>query len=118
MKVETTAVVGGALFADVWGLLAPEIVAATLLPSVLGALIHTWLSVAAENISVPSIVVTFLTAGCVGFWGGPWIAELVPASATALPMMCFLTSLYARTFIDGAASIFKSTIKHAAKDND
>jgi|GEM_PF-5120147 len=95
MKIETLVVASGALLADLWGLVAPEIVAATFLPSIAGAGLHAWISYKHDTLRAKSVFITFAVAVGIGRWGGPWIADMAPASESALPIMCFLLSLSA-----------------------
>lgn len=85
----------GALSGDEWFTIT--------IPTIIGAVVHVYNRKQAGELERGDIVIAGVVSAAVGFWGGPWVADMAPSSEKALPFMCFLSALFATNIIKGAA---------------
>ena len=85
----------GVAASTLWGVVSGVYVVTTLIPSLIGAIMHTVNRARRDDLSPMDFVISMVGALLIGIWGGPWVAEIVPKTEQALPIMCYLSAYYA-----------------------
>ena len=88
----------GVAASTLWGVVSGVYVVTTLIPSLIGAIMHTVNRARRDDLSPMDFVISMVGALLIGIWGGPWVAEIVPKTEQALPIMCYLSAYYATDF--------------------
>lgn len=96
MRTETNLSIAGAMATQVMQVVSSDYVVLTFIPAVLGATIYTVNKARQEKLTRADIIIAFAIALPIGAYGGPWFAEIMPATHKALPLMCFVSGLFAK----------------------
>lgn len=103
----------GAIVAEISGMFFnANFIAYTLFPSLMGAAIHTTLRALSKEAKLTPIDIVTVSAIALftGIWGGPFTAELMPATQQGIPLFCFIVSLWAKDVTIGLRDLAKRAI--------
>lgn len=100
VRAETGAGVVMTFASGAIGILTGAYFVTTLLPSIIGGFVHVLSKARDDRLAPLDLVQAGVVSLSTGFYGGPWIADMVPSSEKALPVMCFGAAYFATDIID------------------
>ena len=107
---EPAAVVGVSL-SGLWALVTHTVFLSTGFPAFIGATLHAVQKYKKTKLTVSDFLIAYATAGAVGFWGGPWLAELMPATEKALPIIAFASAYFGTEILGAVRPAIEAAIK-------
>lgn len=92
-----------------------EYVVSTFIPALIGAMLQWVRQAKKHDLGPDDIAVSGVAAFFTGIWGGPWLAEMAPATSAAMPIMCFIAAFWARSILTGLRDVFIEAIPRILK---
>ena len=108
-------VIAGALTSQGLAVLTNGYMVSTVIPAFIGAGLHTINMARKDHLSIVDILLVLIAALVVGIWGGPWVAEMAPASERALPIMSFAAAFYSSSILNGAGKYIREWMDRHGK---